>query len=131
VLLPSFLRTIGLTLPPLPAATKIGAIDLERSELCIQCNTLRMCTYTVSIHTVYLVSDLEGSDNGDPINGIVYCLSFKSRSSHGLGYFSGLVNKCEEVLFCKPKCNPFAAAVNYVQSTLACASGYRVRQSRG
>jgi hypothetical protein len=24
------------------------------------------------------------SDNGDPINGIVYCLSCKSRSSHGL-----------------------------------------------
>jgi hypothetical protein len=63
----------------------------------------------VSIHTVYLVSDLEGIDNGDPINGIVYCLSCKSRSSHGLGYFSGLVNKCEEVLFYKPKCSPFAA----------------------
>jgi hypothetical protein len=25
-----------------------------------------MCIYTTSIHSVYLVSDLEGSDNGDP-----------------------------------------------------------------
>jgi hypothetical protein len=37
----------------------------------------------MSIHSVYLVSDLEVSNNGDPINGIVY-LSCKSRSSHGL-----------------------------------------------
>jgi hypothetical protein len=28
----------------------------------------------LSIHSVYLVFDLEGSDNGNPINGIVYCL---------------------------------------------------------
>jgi hypothetical protein len=40
----------------------------------------------IIIISVYLVSDLEGSDNGDPINGIVYCLSCKSRSSHVLGY---------------------------------------------
>jgi hypothetical protein len=26
-----------------------------------------MCIYTMSIHKIYLVSDLEGSDNGDPI----------------------------------------------------------------
>jgi hypothetical protein len=40
-----------------------------------------VCVYT-DIHyvSVYLVSDLEGSDNGDPINGIVYCHSCK----HGL-----------------------------------------------
>jgi hypothetical protein len=25
------------------------------------------------VHSVYLVSDLGGSDNGDPLNGIVYC----------------------------------------------------------
>jgi hypothetical protein len=25
-----------------------------------------MCIYTMSIHSIYLVSDLEGSDNGDP-----------------------------------------------------------------
>ena len=31
-----------------------------------------MCTYTMSIHSIYLVSDLEGSDNGDPIYGIIY-----------------------------------------------------------
>jgi hypothetical protein len=29
-----------------------------------------MCVYTMSIHSMYLVSDLEGSDNGDPIYGI-------------------------------------------------------------
>jgi hypothetical protein len=31
-----------------------------------------MCIYTMSIHSIYLVSDLEGSDNGDPFNGIIY-----------------------------------------------------------
>ena len=25
------------------------------------------------------------SDNGDPLNGIVYCLNCESRSSHGVG----------------------------------------------
>ena len=35
----------------------------------------------MSIHSVYLVSDLEGSDNGDPLNGIIYCHSCESRSS--------------------------------------------------
>jgi hypothetical protein len=39
-----------------------------------------MRVYTMSIHSLYLVSDLEGSDNGDPINGII-CLKCKSRSS--------------------------------------------------
>jgi hypothetical protein len=27
----------------------------------------------VYTHTLYLVSDLEGSDNGDPLYGIIYC----------------------------------------------------------
>jgi hypothetical protein len=31
-----------------------------------------MCIYTMFIHSIYLVSDLEGSDNGDPIYGIIY-----------------------------------------------------------
>jgi hypothetical protein len=31
-----------------------------------------MCIYTMSIHTLCLVSDLEGSDNGDPLYGIIY-----------------------------------------------------------
>jgi hypothetical protein len=31
-----------------------------------------MCIYTMSIHSIYLVSDLECSDNGDPIYGIIY-----------------------------------------------------------
>ena len=31
-----------------------------------------MCIYTMFIHSIYLVSNLEGSDNGDPIYGIIY-----------------------------------------------------------
>ena len=31
-----------------------------------------MCIYTMSLHSIYLVSDLEGSDNSDPIYGIIY-----------------------------------------------------------
>jgi hypothetical protein len=52
--------TIGFPLTSLPAASKIGAIDLLRSELCVKRNTLCMCIYTMSIHTLYLVSDLSG-----------------------------------------------------------------------
>ena len=39
-----------------------------------------MCIYTMSIHSVYLVSDLEGSDNADPITGLFIVFSV----SHGL-----------------------------------------------
>ncbi len=38
-----------------------------------------MCMYTMSIHLVYLVSDLEGSDNGDPITELFIVLAV----SHG------------------------------------------------
>jgi hypothetical protein len=31
-----------------------------------------MCIYTMFIHLICLVSNLEGSDNGDPIYGIIY-----------------------------------------------------------
>jgi hypothetical protein len=31
-----------------------------------------------------IVGEEKGSDNGDPIHGIVYCLSCWSRSSHSL-----------------------------------------------
>jgi hypothetical protein len=41
--------------------------------MCLKRNTLCMYIYTMSIHTLYLVSDLEGSDNGDPLYGIIYC----------------------------------------------------------
>jgi hypothetical protein len=30
-----------------------------------------MCIYTMSVHTLYLVSDLEGSENSDPLYGIM------------------------------------------------------------
>jgi hypothetical protein len=53
------------------SCVKNDAIDLWRSELCIKRNTLCMCIYTMSIHLIYLVSDLEGSDNGDPFHGII------------------------------------------------------------
>jgi hypothetical protein len=33
-----------------------------------------MCIYTMSIHSIYLVSDLEGSDNGDPLRDRDYLL---------------------------------------------------------
>jgi hypothetical protein len=40
-----------------------------------------MCIYTMSIHSVYLVSDLEDSDNGDPLKtGLFIVLTV----SHGL-----------------------------------------------
>ena len=39
-----------------------------------------MCIYTMSIHSVYLVSDLEVSDNGDPLTGFFIVVSV----SHGL-----------------------------------------------
>ena len=57
----------------IPPASKIAQIDLWRSELCSKRHTLCMCIYTMSIHTLYLVSDLEGSDNSDPLYGIIYC----------------------------------------------------------
>ena len=43
--------------------------------------TLYVCIQTMPIHSAYLVSDLEGSDNCDPINGIIYCLG---AVNHGL-----------------------------------------------
>jgi hypothetical protein len=33
-----------------------------------------MCIYNVSTHSVYLVSDLEVSDNGDPLTGLFVVL---------------------------------------------------------
>ena len=35
----------------------------------------------MSIHSVYLVSDLEGSDNGDPLNGHLFWGSLPTRST--------------------------------------------------
>jgi len=39
-----------------------------------------MCIYTMSIHSKYLVSDLEGSDDGDPLRDYLLPLAV----SHGL-----------------------------------------------
>jgi hypothetical protein len=47
--------------------------NLSLEKLCIKHNTLCMCIYTMFIYSIYLVSDLEGSDNGDPSYGIIYC----------------------------------------------------------
>jgi hypothetical protein len=44
-----------------------------------------MCIYTMSMHSVYPVTDLEGNDNGDPLNGIIFCHSVLYFAvSHGL-----------------------------------------------
>jgi hypothetical protein len=37
-----------------------------------------MCIYTMSIHPVYLVSDLEGSDNDEPLNGMIIVVAVSS-----------------------------------------------------
>jgi hypothetical protein len=45
----------------------------DQNYVSIRSNTLCMCIYTMSIHSIYTVSDLEGSDNGIPLYGIIYC----------------------------------------------------------
>jgi hypothetical protein len=54
----------GLWTPLSDQLRKNRAIDLRRSELC-------MFIYTIFIYAIYLISDLEDSDNGDPLNGII------------------------------------------------------------
>jgi hypothetical protein len=79
--LPSFLRTIGLHLCPLPAATKMAQLifrDQNYVSSAIHLASLCMCIYTMSIHPVYLVSDLEGSDNDEPLNGMIIVVAVSS-----------------------------------------------------
>jgi hypothetical protein len=79
-------RTICIILTSLPPATKLAQLIFRNQNyVSKRSNTLCMCIYTMSIHSAYVVSDLEGSDNGGPINGIICCLGCESRSSHGLG----------------------------------------------
>jgi hypothetical protein len=81
----SFLRVIGLTLTPLPPATKMAQL-MFRDQKYVSSAIHFVYVYTpMSIHSMYLVCDLEDSDIGDPLNGIVYCLNCESRSSHGFG----------------------------------------------
>jgi hypothetical protein len=44
-------------------------------NLSLEIRTMCQLQYILYVytHTLYLVSDLEGSDNGDPLYGIVYC----------------------------------------------------------
>ena len=42
-----------------------------------------MCIFTMSKHSVYLVSDLQGSDNGDPLNGIIIVVAVRCSSESG------------------------------------------------
>ena len=43
--------------------------------------TVYVYIHTMSIHSVYLVSDLEGSDNGDPLNRHLFWGSLPTRST--------------------------------------------------
>ena len=60
-------RTWELQLSPLPAATKMAQLIFSDKNYVSQC-ILNLYLH-LSIHAVYLVPDLEGSDNGDPLNG--------------------------------------------------------------
>jgi hypothetical protein len=44
-------------------------------NLSLEIRTMCQSQYILYVytHTLYLVSDLEGSDNGDPLYGIIYC----------------------------------------------------------
>ena len=55
----------------IPAASKM-ALLIFRDQNYVSSAIHFICVYTMSIHLIYLVSDLEGSDNGDPIYGIIY-----------------------------------------------------------
>jgi uncharacterized membrane protein len=64
------LLLLPFPLTSLPAASKIGAIYLY-----LEIRTMCQSQYILYVytHTLYLVSDLEVSDNGDPLYGIIYC----------------------------------------------------------
>ena len=55
----------------IPAASKMAQL-IFRDQNYVSSAIHFICVYTMSIHLIYLVSDLEGSDNGDPIYGIIY-----------------------------------------------------------
>ena len=61
-----------------------GAID-RLEIITMYHNTMCMRMYTMSIHSVYLVSDLEGSDNHNPLNGEYLSLSVKYCQATVLG----------------------------------------------
>ena len=55
----------------IPGASKMAQL-IFRDQNYVSSAIHFICVYTMSIHLIYLVSDLEGSDNGDPIYGIIY-----------------------------------------------------------
>lgn len=61
-----------LPLTPLPHATKMAQmIFRDQNYVSRAIHFVLVCIHIMSIHSVYLVADLEGSDNGDPTNGII------------------------------------------------------------
>ena len=54
----------------IPGASKMAQL-IFRDQNYVSSAIYFICVYTMSIHLIYLVSDLEGSDNGDPIYGII------------------------------------------------------------
>ena len=53
----------------MPAASKMAQL-IFRDQNYVSSAIHFISVYTMSMHLIYLVSDLEGSDNGDPIYGI-------------------------------------------------------------
>ena len=73
----SFLRTIGLHLSPLPPATKMAQLIFrDQNYVCVY--------YTMFTYATYLVSDLEGSDDDDPLGGRPNGDYLSLAVSHGL-----------------------------------------------
>jgi hypothetical protein len=67
------LLLLPFPLTSLTDASKIGAIFDK--DLSLEIRTMCQSQYILYVytHTLYLVSDLEDSDNGDPLYGIIYC----------------------------------------------------------
>jgi hypothetical protein len=104
-----------------------SAIQDHRHQLC-------MCLYTMSIHSVYLVSDLEVSDNGDSLNGMIYCSCWESRSRRSWRPLRlnvlRTMNEYEALLFSQTQCS--FDRLRFVRpSTSHVPDRPRVRQSRG
>ena len=87
ILASSFLFEDHLHLSPLPAATKMAQLIFRNQNYVSSAITFILYVYVHYVyHSVCLVSDLEGSDNVDPLKRDLFIVaSCKSRSSHGLG----------------------------------------------
>ena len=59
----------------------------------------------MSIHSIYLVSDLEGSDNGDPLTGLFIAASCNSRFS--LGRYTRSYGTVSSIGLLGQNCKPY------------------------